>query len=225
MNICKNETAPKNILFYIFIYIMVRLVVYGDKNTPCTQTVLILLEELQLKYDLQSVSLKEGENKEETFLKLNPFGKVPVVEYDEYVIFESRSILRFISKNNTDIVDLTLNDSVNVDMWLEVESNNFNPPVGKIIYERLFNESPSESVIRDSMNSLKKVLEVYEERLSNHKYIGGEEFSIADIPHISYVNSLLKCGSEYKRFLKNYPNMYKWLKRVFNRESVKIVMN
>ena len=73
----------------------------------------------------------------------------------------------------------------------------------------------------------KLVLEIYEKYFeeNNYKYITGNEYSIADIPYIPYINCLLKCGSEYKTFLKNYPLMYKWLKRIFNRQAVKNVID
>ena len=66
---------------------MVRVNVYGDVKATCTQRVLILLEELNLKYEVKSVDLGKGEQRGEEFMKLQPFGKVPAVEYDELTKF------------------------------------------------------------------------------------------------------------------------------------------
>jgi len=115
---------------------MVQLEVYGDPNSMCTQKILILLEELNLKYDLKRVDLAKNENNSDEFLELNPFGKVPAVKYGSRSLFESRSILRYIAKNNVEIEDL-LGD-IEVDVWLECEGQNYNPLVSKIIYERVF---------------------------------------------------------------------------------------
>ena len=73
---------------------MVQVDVYGDARATCTQRVLILLEELDLKYDLKSVDLSKGDHKTPEFMELQPFGKVPAIKYDDRVVFESRSILR-----------------------------------------------------------------------------------------------------------------------------------
>jgi glutathione S-transferase len=209
---------------------MVKLTVYGDKIATCTQRVLILLEELNLKYELREIDLMKGQQKDVRYLQLQPFGKVPAVIYGDYNLFESRSILRYIAKNNTEDIDLTLNDSPYVDMWLEVESQNFNSPISKFIYEKVFKKwkDPEaiidESVLMSALEELSSVFDVYESRLSESKYIGGTLFSIADISNIPYLHMFVTSGSEYKTFLKKYPRVYKWYKRMLMKESVKEVL-
>lgn len=200
---------------------MVRVNVYGDIKATCTQRVLVLLEELSLKYEVKPVDLGKGEQRGEEFMKLQPFGKVPAVEYDDRVLFESRSILRYIAKNNNDIVDL-LGD-VDTDIWLEVESQNYNPHVSKIVNEKLFKkwhgENPDQEVVKNELEMLEGVLDVYEKRLSESTFIGGDQFSIADIAHIPYTNYMLRCG--YKELYKSRPNVYRWVKQIIKRPSVK----
>jgi glutathione S-transferase len=199
---------------------MVRVNVYGDIKATCTQRVLILLEELNLKYDLKTVDLSKGEQRGEEFMKLQPFGKVPAVEYDDRVLFESRSILRYIAKNNNDIEDL-LGD-VDTDIWLEVESQNYNPHVSKIVNERLFKkwrgEDCDKQLVQSELKMLEGVLDVYERRLAQSTFIGGDQFSIADISHIPYTNYMLRCG--YKELYKSRPNVYRWVKQIIKRPSV-----
>jgi len=200
---------------------MFRVNVYGDVKATCTQRVLILLEELNLKYEVKSVDLGKGEQRGEEFMKLQPFGKVPAVEYDERILFESRSILRYIAKNNNDIEDL-LGD-IDTDIWLEVESQNYNPHVSKIVNEKLFKkwkgEKPDPEVVQSELKMLEGVLDVYEKRLSKSTFIGGDQFSIADISHIPYTNYMLRCG--YKELYKSRPNVYRWVKQIIKRPSVK----
>ena len=95
---------------------MVQVDVYGDLRATCTQRVIVLLEELDLKYDVKQINLSKGEQKSKEFLELQPFGKVPVVKYDDRVLFESRSILRYIAKNNTEspIVQIKLMVKISV---------------------------------------------------------------------------------------------------------------
>ena len=210
---------------------MVKLIVYGSKIATCTQRLLILLEELNLKYELREIDLMKGQQKEPKYLNLQPFGKVPVVIYGDHTLFESRSILRYIAKNNTEDYDLTLDDSPYVDMWLEVESQNFNPPISKFIYEKVFKKwkNPDavidENVLNSALEELGKVLDVYEKRLSESKYIGGDSFSIADISHIPYLHLFVSSSLKYKKYLKKYSNVYKWYKRMLMKDSVKEVLN
>jgi glutathione S-transferase len=210
---------------------MVKLVVYGNKIATCTQRVLILLEELNLKYELRELDLMKGHQKDPRYLTLQPFGKVPAVVYGDYRLFESRSILRYIAKNNTDDTDLTLNGHPYVDMWLEIESQNFNPPISKYIYEKVFKKwkdpeaIPDETILTSSLDELSSVLDVYEKRLEESKYIGGSSFSIADISHLPYLHMFVNIGEENKKFIKKYPHVYKWYKRMLMKDSVKEVLN
>jgi len=210
---------------------MVKLIVYGSPVATCTQRVLILLEELQLKYTLQEVNLLKGEHKDPKYLFLQPFGKVPSVRYDNDILFESRSILRYIAKNNNDDIDLTLEDSVYVDMWLEAESQNFNPVISTFAYEKIFKKwfdsdaEVDDKIVNQSVAELEKVFDVYEKRLEKSKYLGGDAFSIADISHIPYLHLFVTAGSEYKQILKKYHLVYKWYKKLISRESVKYVLN
>lgn len=206
---------------------MVNVTVYGDFKATCTQRVLMLLEELNLKYSLKKVDLMKEEHKTPELLKLNPFGKVPVIEYGDRVLFESRSILRYIAKNNIDIEDYLGN--TDTDLWLEVESQQFNPPASKIVYEKVFKslfdatQKPNESIVSDAVKDLEKVLDIYESQLSNNTYISGENYTIADISHIPYINMLLRCG--YKELFKSRPNVYKWVKRIVKRDNVQYVLS
>ena len=79
-----------------------------------------------------------------------------------------------------------------------------------------------EKIVESSVVELEKVLDVYEKRLQNSTYIGGNDFSIADISHIPYTNHLLRCG--FKELFKSRPNVYKWVKRIMKRGSVESVL-
>ena len=96
----------------------------------------------------------------------------------------------------------------------------------RICNEKLFKkwrgERPDLEVVKSSVEELERVLDVYERRLATVPFIGGEEFSIADISHIPYTNYLLKCG--YKELYKGRPNVYKWLKRIVKRDSVQFLL-
>lgn len=203
---------------------MVEVVLYGDKRATCTQRILILLEELNIKYNFSNVDMKKGEHKSPEFLELQPFGKVPAMTYGDRKLFESRCILRYISKNNVDFVDFL--GGTDVDLWLEVESQNFNPYASQIVREKVFKkmwgEESDEKVVQHAVSELEKVLDVYEKRLENSEYIGGDSYSIADISHIPYTNHLLRCG--FKELFKSRPNVYKWVKRIMKRTAVENIL-
>ncbi len=74
------------------------LKVHGVKGSTCTQRVLTALYEKGVEYELITIDFAKAENKSEKYLKLQPFGKIPVLEDDGFILFESRAIAKYIVK-------------------------------------------------------------------------------------------------------------------------------
>jgi glutathione S-transferase len=211
-----------------------KITLYGNKFATCTQRLLILLEELELKYEFKNVDLKSGEQKSVGFRKMNPFGKIPAMKYqesedsEEKILFESRSILRYLSNKYSDTVDLYPN--VNTDIWLEAESQNYNPSISKLVYELVFKKladveaKPDQEVVSKCKDELEKVLDIYNDRLKYSKYIAGNTFTIADISHIPYTNYLIKSSPEMKELFKSKRHVYHWWKKISLRPSVAMTL-
>lgn len=72
--------------------------VHGIAQSTCTRRVLTALVEKNVPYELVTVNFAVKEHKSEAFLKLQPFGKVPVLEDDGVFIYESRAIAKYIAK-------------------------------------------------------------------------------------------------------------------------------
>lgn len=208
-----------------------KITIYGSKMATCTQRVLILLEELQLPYKLYEIDLASGEQKSKPFLKLNPFGKIPVLKYqesedsDERILYESRCILRFLANKHDTEIDFYPDSKC--DMWLEIESQHLNQPLSKIVNEKVFKQMRGESnvdeeLVMSALTDLDSVLSIYEDNL-NSKFISGDTFTIADIACIPYLNYFVK--TQGKSYLKSYPKFYHWFKKVKSRESVKKILN
>src|SRR5713226_3410102 len=69
---------------------------YDYPQCPFGQKVRIVLAEKELSYELVNVDLRRGEQKRPEFLKLNPFGKVPVLVDDEVVVYDSTVINEYL---------------------------------------------------------------------------------------------------------------------------------
>lgn len=74
------------------------LTVHGSPYSTCSQRVFTALAEKGVEADLRTLDFATQEHKKPDFLKLQPFGKVPVLEDDGYFVFESRAIAKYIAK-------------------------------------------------------------------------------------------------------------------------------
>ncbi|XP_071726541.1 glutathione S-transferase F9-like [Rutidosis leptorrhynchoides] len=172
--------------------------VYGPAYASPKRVLLCLIEK-EIEFDLIHVNLLAGENQNPEFLKLQPFGSLPVIQDGDYTLFESRAIIRYYAEKyksqGTDLLGKTIEDQGLVNQWLEVESQNYHPPLNNLVLHLMF--SPKFGIIRDeqlinqSEEKLGKVLDIYEDRLSKSKYLAGDFFSLADLSHIPFTNYLV----------------------------------
>jgi glutaredoxin len=68
------------------------------QDLTCTQRVLTALYEKGVPYELITIDFSKAEHKSEKYMKLQPFGKVPVLDDDGFIMFESRAISKYIAK-------------------------------------------------------------------------------------------------------------------------------
>uniref|UniRef100_J3KZY7 glutathione transferase n=1 Tax=Oryza brachyantha TaxID=4533 RepID=J3KZY7_ORYBR len=86
-----------------------------------------------------------------------------------------------------------------VDVWLEVESAHFDAAMSPIIFQcfiipMFIGGSPDMGVVSESLEKLKKALQVYEARLAKSRYLAGDFVSLADISHVPTSDSVLPVG-------------------------------
>jgi glutathione S-transferase len=72
---------------------------YGAAHSTCTRRVMAVLEEKEVPYQLMPVNLAKGEQATPEFRATKqPFGKVPVLDDNGFLIYESRAICKYIAK-------------------------------------------------------------------------------------------------------------------------------
>jgi glutathione S-transferase len=74
------------------------LKVYGASHSTCTRRVLTVLAEKNVNYELISINLAKSEQSSLEFRKKQPFGKVPVLDDDGFLVYESRAICKYIAR-------------------------------------------------------------------------------------------------------------------------------
>lgn len=109
-----------------------------------------------------------------------------------------------------------------VDVWLEVESHQFNPLISYIVLETLYATTflgtvPDEKVVAEAADKLDKVLDVYEARLAEAKYLAGDFYSLADLHHISFIHYLMT--SPYKTLVESRPHVMAWWDDISSRPA------
>ncbi|XP_058084134.1 glutathione S-transferase F13-like [Magnolia sinica] len=201
---------------------------YGMAMSTCTARVLGTLYEIGIDFELVTVDVIAGEHKQPSYLAKNPFGLVPALEDNDYTFFESRAITRYIATKHygrgTDLLRLgNTKESALVGVWVEVESQNFNPPISAIIFQLVFTPmyggTTNEQVVEENVVKLGTVLDIYEERLSKSNYLAGDFFTLADLHHFPYTYYLMKTPKAH--LINSRPHVKAWWDSVTSRPAIK----
>ncbi|GLA81457.1 hypothetical protein AtubIFM56815_005108 [Aspergillus tubingensis] len=158
--------------------------VYGSVSSTCTQRVLIVLEELEIDYELIPINMRAGEHKGPSYLsKHNPFGYIPAYQDKDVKIFESRAICHYLAaKNGGHLVPPSNPLQVaEFQQTASVEYSYFDPPMKQLAYESLFKRvnsmmghgEPDTSLVSLYKDQIRKCLDYYEGILEKQDYLGG----------------------------------------------------
>ncbi|XP_028781351.1 glutathione S-transferase F10-like [Neltuma alba] len=204
--------------------------VYGP-ICAATKRVLLVLIEKGIEFETVHVDVTKGEQRNPEYLKLQPFGVVPLIQDGDYTLYESRAIMRYYAEKyksqGVDLLGKTMEERGLVEQWLEVEAQNFHPfaynLVIHILFPSIFGVIPDPKVIEESEAKLEKVLDIYEERLSKSKYLAGDFFSLADMSHLPFTDYLVNnMGKEH--LIKKRKHVSGWWDDISNRASWKKVL-
>ncbi|KAL6890568.1 hypothetical protein ACP4OV_008823 [Aristida adscensionis] len=204
--------------------------VFGPAMSTNVARVLVCLEEVGAEYEVVNIDFPAKEHKSPEHLARNPFGQIPAFQDGDIVLFESRAIAKYVlRKYKTPEVDLLregdLKEAALVDVWTEVEAHTYNPALSPVVYECLIypamrGVATNQQVVEESLEKLRKVLEVYEARLSKHPYLAGDFFSFADLNHFPYTHYFM-AGTPHAKLFDAYPHVKAWWERIAARPSVK----
>jgi glutathione S-transferase len=169
----------------------------------------LFLSLLGLDFELVEVDLLKAEQKTEAFLKLNPFGQVPVLEDDGVVIADSNAILVYLATRYGDASWLPRDPAgaAAVQRWLSVAAGEIasGPATARII--KLFRKpvDPADAIARAH-----RILALVEASLAGKEWIAAGWPTIADIALYSYIAR----APEGNVDLSGYANVGAWLARV-----------
>lgn len=164
---------------------------------------------LGLPHELVEVDLKAGEHKTPEFLKLNPFGQVPVLDDDGVVIADSNAILVYLARKagRTDWLPEDPSGAAGVQRWLSAAAGEvaYGPAAARLItvFGAKFN---AEEVIARAHVFLKRL----ESQLTGQDWLVGGRPTIADVAIYSYVAR----APEGNVDLSAYPAVNAFLRRI-----------
>ncbi|MGO9451589.1 MAG: glutathione S-transferase family protein [Candidatus Binataceae bacterium] len=195
---------------------------YDFLPCPYGQKVRIVLAEKSLSYDLVTVDLTQGEHRRPEFLRLNPFGRVPVLVDDDTPVYDSTIINEYLEDEYPEPPVLPAVGSSGLRsrarMFEDFADTSFTPQVGQLIVEMSKAEAErDQNRIQRLHQGVERVLDYLNNELKGQQFLAGE-FSVADI---GFVPRLLILGDLGIDAMANRANIDAWIKRMLERPSIR----
>ncbi|UQY43576.1 glutathione-dependent disulfide-bond oxidoreductase [Mixta hanseatica] len=202
-------------------------------GTPNGQKVTILLEELLAldengaEYDAHLIRISEGDQFSSGFVAVNPNSKIPALldrsENPAVRVFESGNILVYLAEKFGHFLPqerAARAETLNWLFWLQGSA----PYIGGG-FGHFYHYAPLkiEYAINRFAMEAKRQLDVLDRQLAQHRYIAGEEYSIADIAIWPWYGVLVQGGLyEAAEFLdvSSYKNLQRWVQEIAERPAV-----
>lgn len=196
---------------------------YDFKSSPNSQRVKVVLEEKKLPFEIVPIDLRKGEQKTPEFLKLNPYGKVPVLTDGDTVLYESCIINEYLDEKYPDppLMPADLGKRAKARILIDYGLAHLDAPYQKLRQELMKEpKEQSEPVIAAAKKDLRKLLQRFENEIGDQPYLLGE-FSLADADLITRFTRLEGFGVLPDPSL---PRLSKYLERMKERPSVKAIL-
>jgi GSH-dependent disulfide-bond oxidoreductase len=154
--------------------------------TPNPAKVALFLEETGLAYEVVPVDTSQGEQHTPAFRAINPNGKVPaIIDTDgpggaEVRVFDSSAILLYLGDKTGRFVG-TAADRAELLSWLFFIGTGMGPFSGQAVHFQHATPEMNAYAVNRYRREVERHYQVLDERLAEHEYILGPEYSIADM--------------------------------------------
>lgn len=181
-----------------------------------------MLEECDLPYRVIPVDIGSGAQFQPEFLAISPNNKIPAIvdpdgpDGQPISLFESGAILLYLAGKTGKFLPNGTAAKYEVLQWLMFQVGGVGPMLGQAHHFRIYAPEKIPYAIERYTNEAKRLYGVINNRLAASKYIGGPQYSIADMAVFPWLRSWKNQGVE----LKDYPHLKGWFDEIAARPAV-----
>ena len=162
------------------------LTMYGRANSINVRKVLWTADEIGIPYEREDWGRGVRPLDDPEFLAVNPFGLVPAIDDDGFVLGESHAIIRYLaaSRSRADLLPVDPKPRAVVESWMEWQGTEVSNAHRAVVMANVFNITlpGGQAVIDASLSEWPKRMALIEAQLrKTGAYIAGPDFTLADI--------------------------------------------
>ena len=197
------------------------LQIWGRANSVNVQKVLWCCRELDVAFTRIDAGMQFGRNTEASYLAMNPNGRVPTLIDEEFVLWESNAILRYLALTHGGEVSLypaAPKTRAGIERWLDWTLSTLQP-VERPLFWGLVRTPPAErdmGAMQQAADTAAVQWRIVDRQLADHDYMEGEGFSLADIAIGAYARRWLGVEGVTRPAL---PHLARWFSQISARPA------
>jgi GST-like protein len=186
-------------------------------TTPNGRKASIMLEEVELPYNVHKIDITKNEQFTPEFVAINPNSKIPaIVDRDTGItVFESGAILIYLAEKTGKLLPTNDKERFQVLSWLMLQMGSVGPMFGQLNHFKKFAPEKIPYAIERYEKETLRLYSVLDTQLAEREYLCGD-YSIADIATYPWVAIYEFQGLT----LDNHPNLKRWVETMQQRPAV-----
>jgi glutathione S-transferase len=194
--------------------------IYGRTNSVNVQKAMWCIGELALSCERIDAGMQYGKNDEEWFLRLNPNGRVPLLQDGEFSLWESNSIVRYLCAKHDfgGLYPASPEARAHAERWMDWQLSTLIRPVS-IVFVSLIRTPEAQrdpQAIAAAAAEAQTALALLDRHLAAQPFVAGPQFSMGDIPLGATVHRWLELPAVPRRPL---PALEAWRARLAQRPA------
>jgi glutathione S-transferase len=181
--------------------------IHGDRNSGNCLKVKFVCDKLALPHSWIEIDTMKGGSRTPEFLRLNPWGQVPVVEFDDgRTLAQSNAIIRYLARGS-DLIPTDAFAAAQMDAWLFWEQYGHEPYVAVARFHMVYLGKPASELDPNLVKRGYAALDQLERRLGEARFLLGDAFSLADVALLAYT----RVAHEGNFDLTRYASLRRWI--------------
>ncbi|CAO1667392.1 MULTISPECIES: glutathione binding-like protein [Halomonadaceae] len=193
-------------------------------TTPNGHKISIMLEEAKLAYRVKPINIGRGEQFDPEFLTIAPNNRIPaIVDHapkdggQPLSMFESGAILEYLADKSGLFLPAAGRERYIVLQWLHWQMGGLGPMAGQNHHFCHYAPQKIEYAIERYVRETNRLYSVLDQRLANHTYVGGDDYSIADMAIYPWIVPWEK----QRQTIEEFPDLERWFEMVKARPAVR----
>ncbi len=193
-------------------------------TTPNGHKISIMLEEAKLAYRVKPVNIGRGEQFDSEFLTIAPNNRIPaIVDHapqdggQPLSMFESGAILEYLADKTGLFLPSAGRERYIVLQWLHWQMGGLGPMAGQNHHFCHYAPQKIEYAIERYVRETNRLYSVLDQRLAQHTFVGGDDYSIADMAIYPWIVPWEK----QRQTIEEFPDVERWFEMIKARPAVR----